>query len=51
MSAEPEAGTVKGAYQVADIVGNFEFAERSSALGVDNSLGDTLTIEMGQKID
>lgn len=38
-------------YQVADIVRHLEFTVGSGTLGVDNTLGDPLAVEMSQKIN
>ncbi len=36
---------------VADIIGNLELAIGTGSLGVDNTLGDSLPVEMGEKIN
>ena len=40
-----------GAAQVSDVVRHLKVSVSASTLGVDDSLGDTLTVEVSKKID
>lgn len=50
-SALAVANVYRAAYQVTDVVGDFEFAIRPRALGMDHTLWDTLAIKVSEKID
>lgn len=39
------------ATDVGDVVGDLEVAERAGTLGVDHSLGDSLSVEVGKRVD
>lgn len=48
----PGAGLEQSGLRVAaHVVGDDQFAERTAALGVDDALRDTLTIELGELLD
>lgn len=44
-------GGGKEAYQISDIVSDLEFPECSCSFGMDDTLGDTFSVEMGKEVD
>ena len=40
-----------GAGEITNVVGHFEVTVGTSALGVDNTLGNSLAVEMGKEVD
>lgn len=51
MLVEQVEDALRGTDNIANVIGNFKFAEGASTLGMDHTLGNAFTVEVCKQID